>query len=85
MNSLVFAVLDVKAKAYMQPFFSPNRATAVRALAVAMRDAGSLIGKHPEDFALFEIGSFEDGSGVLTGAPGPSHVCTAVSLTGDSR
>lgn len=61
----VFAVRDSKAKAFLQPFFSGTVESAIRAFGDAVREDKSPICKHPEDYVLYELGSFDDGTGYL--------------------
>lgn len=65
MNLNVYSVYDLKAKAFLTPFFLPQDAMAVRALIDAVGDPGHQFAKHPEDYQLFRLGSFDDGLGVL--------------------
>ena len=61
----VFAVYDIKARAYMSPFFMPNREMAVRAFSTGVNEEKSELNKHPADFTLFHIGAFDDETGNL--------------------
>lgn len=61
MVHLMYTVFDVKTGAYMVPFYQPTRGAAERAFIDAVRDPSHTFAKHPEDFTLFEIGSFDDG------------------------
>lgn len=61
----VFAVRDVKAQAMLQPFFSNASGSAQRAFGDAVLDGKSPISMHPEDYVLYEIGSYDDNSGEL--------------------
>lgn len=54
----IFTVNDVKAGAYMTPFFSRNRNTAIRDLQTAVNDPEHMFHKHPEDYTLFWLGEF---------------------------
>lgn len=56
----IFSVYDSKAEAYLQPFFMNSSGSAIRAFTELCNDATSMFGKHPADFTLFELGSFED-------------------------
>jgi hypothetical protein len=60
MITKVFSVYDVKAGFYGQPFFSPNKETALRSFGDACKDEKSMVHKHPSDFVLFEVGEFDD-------------------------
>lgn len=59
----MFALRDLKAQAYLQPFFSSANGSAIRALSDAVNDKSSPISKHPEDYVLYEIGVFDDVNG----------------------
>lgn len=66
----MFSVRDCKAQAFLQPFFSTAVGSAVRALEDAVNDGQSPIAKHPADYVLYEVGSFDDQTGeVATLAP----------------
>ena len=63
----MFSVYDLKAQAFLQPFFSVHAGSAIRAFEDAVGDSASPIGKHPSDYQLFELGYFDDHSGELRG------------------
>lgn len=60
-----FAVFDIKTAAFGQPFFSATRASAQRSFLGACQDKQTMLGTHPEDFQLFDLGGFDDQSGML--------------------
>lgn len=60
----VFGVRDAKALAFLQPFFSVSVGAAIRAFSDAVNeDVKSPLGKHPEDYVLYELASFDDNTG----------------------
>ena len=59
----VFGVRDGKAQAFLQPFFSVAVGSAVRAFSDTVNEGNNQIAKHPEDYVLFELGSWFDDSG----------------------
>lgn len=61
----VFAVRDLKANAFLQPFVSNSNGAAMRTFGDACGEPQSVFYKHPEDFMLFEIGSYDDNAGLL--------------------
>lgn len=65
MKVLVYSVFDSKASCYGQPFFCLSREVAQRAFIDTIADPNSMLGKHPEDFSLFELGSFNDENGAF--------------------
>ncbi|AXH75449.1 MAG: nonstructural protein [Microviridae sp.] len=62
----MFSVYDSKAQVFSNPFTSHNTFTALRDFQAAALDGNSQISQYPEDFVLFEIGHFEDETGVLS-------------------
>ena len=56
----IFTVYDSKAELFMQPFFMPTTGQALRSFEDTCNDPSTLFAKHPADFTLFEIGSYED-------------------------
>lgn len=62
----IFSVFDEKAKAFLPPFFLPEKAMAVRVFSDCANDVNHQFGKHPEDYTLFELGNFDGSSGQLT-------------------
>lgn len=61
----IFSLHDVKSQAYAQPFYAPNRAVAIRHYMAAREDSASLVSKYPGDFRLYELGTFDDATGVI--------------------
>ena len=55
----IFSVYDSKVEAYIQPFFMQSRGQAIRAFGDTAGDKTTNIGKHPADFTLFELGTFD--------------------------
>lgn len=63
MTSKVFAVYDSKVEAYLNPFIMQSKGQALRAFADTVNDSATQFNKHPGDFTLFEIGSYDDQNG----------------------
>jgi len=60
MTHKMFVIYDVKANAYMQPWFLTQEGMALRAFSDCVNDADHNFGRHPEDYTLFNIGYFDD-------------------------
>lgn len=56
----VFAARDMKAEAFLQPYYSPNVGSAVRAFGDACNEKNSPFNKHPNDYVLYEIATYDD-------------------------
>lgn len=76
----VFSVYDAKVEAFMAPFFCVTTGQAVRMFSDAIQDEKTNFCKHPEDFALFELGTFDDAGGQLHSNATAKHVITALEL-----
>lgn len=62
----VYAVFDVKADAYISPFFQSNDGMARRVFSDGANDKETMLGRHPEDYKLVRVGKFDDRTGVIT-------------------
>lgn len=61
----VFTVLDVKADAFMTPFFSATEATAIRSFQAASNEEGHAFHRNAEDFTLWRIGTWDENEGLF--------------------
>jgi len=62
----LYTIYDSKEEIYHQPFFLLNEAVALRQFGDMANDKDSKISKHPEDYTLWHLGSYEDSSATLT-------------------
>lgn len=60
MTTNVFSVFDKKARAFGLPYFAPTLGVGIRTFSDAVSDAQSMWSKHPEDYDLYHIGSYDD-------------------------
>jgi len=60
-----FCLLDTKVSAFATPFFMPHIGNAVRACAELGQDMTTTVGRHPADFHLYEIGTYDDQTGLM--------------------
>lgn len=65
MITKAFAVMDVKAQAFLAPFFFLHTGQAQRAFGDAVRDPNHAFSRNPGDYTLFYLGTFDDTTGVL--------------------
>jgi len=75
-----FAILDVKAAAYGLPFFLDTVGIALRSFSDVCADQRSVISKHPQDYSMYHIGTFDPCSSQLTSLPQPVFVCSALQM-----
>jgi len=78
----VMAVYDKKARAYLTPFFVSHIDIATRSFKQASNTAGHQVNAHPEDFALWHLGTFNDENAVFKLCMVPVHIAEAAQLKG---
>lgn len=82
----MFAAYDSAAKAYLSPFQLPREEMAIRAFTDVVNSANHDFANHPEDYALFLLGEFDNRTGQFTcHTPGPKCVCTALEVKKSSH
>lgn len=74
----IFTCFDQKAKLYTRPFFYTELGEALRNFTDVANDTQHEIGRHPADYTLMEIGTFDETSGSLTSYDTPISHGTAV-------
>lgn len=62
----MFTVYDSKVEAHLPPVLFQTKAEFLRVIGSNINDPNSQIGKYPEDFTLFEIGTWDEQKGVVT-------------------
>lgn len=76
----VFTVRDSKVEAYLQPFFMRSYGEAERAFRTVMNNPEHQMSKHPEDFSLYEIGDYDDNTGIIEPLMEPKHIVKGVDV-----
>lgn len=79
MKKVIMAIRDVKAQAWLTPMFFHARGQGVRVFGDAVNGESGDIAKHPEDYRLFEIGTYDENSGEIVGI-NPEFVTDGSSL-----
>ena len=75
-----YSIFDTKALQYHPPFFQATDGAAVRLLQDLVSDLNTTVGRHPNDFVLYCIGTYDDSEGLLSPALPRLHVMDAVAL-----
>lgn len=59
---IILSVRDTKAGSFAQPFYAPTLVHGIRSFldAAAAEHPDNMMRKHPEDFELYHLGSFND-------------------------
>jgi hypothetical protein len=66
MINKIYSIYDCKVEAYLQPFFLKSKGEAIRGFTELSNDDKTNIAKYPEDFTLFELGSYDDANAKFT-------------------
>ncbi len=80
MKHKMFSVFDVKAQAYLPPFCLHETAMAVRAFSDCVNGGDHQFGRHPGDYTLFELGSFDDSVCVVSCTASAMKVCNGLEV-----
>lgn len=62
----IYTIYDTKAEHYGNPVFIRTDAEARRMFGQVANDESTEIGRHPEDFLLYRIGSWDAENGKIT-------------------
>lgn len=77
MKSRIFSVRDVKAGAYLQPFYSVNTETALRSFKFTAEDSKHDFNRFASDYQLYELGEYDDVSGNVSSLAQPHYIACA--------
>lgn len=75
-----YTLHDVKALQYNPPFFAINDAIARRMVGELATDLNTSVGRHPSDFKLYKLGSYDDAKAEFHLLPIMEHVVDIVAL-----
>lgn len=76
-----YVIYDLKSLSYGQPFFAVNHATAKRIVSEAASDMNTSLGRHPQDYVVYCVGSFCNDRALIVGLDPKEHVADVISLT----
>ena len=68
MKQIICTVKDRAADAYGRPMFVPSAGVAIRSFSdeINRNNADNQLFNHPDDFDLYELGEFDDNSGLFS-------------------
>lgn len=88
MTYQVLSVFDSKAKVFFEPKMFRSKEEALRAFKDMSNDKSLELGKHPEDYSLMYLGTYDDGLGKFDSLNVPENLGLAASfveLRSDSK
>lgn len=80
MTMNVYSIFDRKSLIYNTPWFQPTHGAATRILEDLVNDLSTNVGRHPNDYVLYCIGSYDDQKGLLIPIAPLVHVMDAIAL-----
>lgn len=81
----IFAIKDIKHDSFANPFFSKNVPEAMRQIIMATDNPNSILAKFPQDFVLYQSGSFMEDTGRLVEFEDPVMISPVSSLLDRTR
>jgi hypothetical protein len=72
----IYTVHDSKAETFARPVFQNTVGEAVRAFSDECSNEHSMLNKHPEDFNLYKLGEYDQGTGLFSTIV-PVHIASA--------
>lgn len=76
----MFCMYDRKSLIYNPPLFCHNSGHALRVFTDIFRQADSVVGRYPDDFQVWEIGTFDDQTGATVALLKPHLLCAGTEL-----
>lgn len=73
----VYALKDIKGELYEAPFYVRTTAEAIRAFRKAYLTENSPVRLYPDDFALYELGTFNEETAGFNLKEAPVLICVA--------
>lgn len=61
----IYAIRDLKAKKFQQPWLAINDEVAIRQFKTLCQDKSTLFGNYPEDFDLMKLGEYSEDNGSI--------------------
>jgi len=82
MNQVIVSVKDTAAQVFGRPVFVPSIGVAMRSFRdeVNRKDSTEDLARHPDDFELYELATFDDATGIIVMLPEPRMVARAKDL-----
>lgn len=74
----IYAVYDLKAESFSQPFFAVNDAVASRLFVDGVRDRETPVGRNAADYNLMRVGAWNADKGLVAGTDAPIPVMSGL-------
>ena len=74
----LFSIYDSKAESFSNPVYLNSTGLAVRTFSDSVQDPESQFAKHPADYTLFELGTYDDQTAEFKLLPTPKSLFIAI-------
>lgn len=78
MEVKVFSIFDEKSLVYTSPFHAVHKGEAIRSFSDLVTDNQTRIAKHPGDYKLYMLGTYDDVAGQYKSLTAPEFIAHAV-------
>jgi len=78
MKNYLYVIYDAKSESYMGPHANRTMGEAIRAFSDAVNDPETMLYKHPEDYTLMEVATFNLDSGMISAYDAKKPVTSAL-------
>lgn len=85
MKVIVCGVFDRALGAFGRPFFAAARGVAVRGFGDEVNNPQSEFSKHPSDYELWELATWDDQSGEFSMVKAKERICRAADLVKEAQ
>ena len=77
----IFTIYDNKAMAYLPPFFLHRTEMALRTFSDCVNSKDHQFGRHPADYNIFELGTYDDEHAKITEYTAPKNLGNGLEYT----
>lgn len=81
----VFSIYDSAISTWLPPMYARNKGEMLRNFSDGVKDRESKLSKHPGDYSLFELGTFDDDKCIFTLLKAPIRLCLAMDFVSDGH
>lgn len=80
MVKIIFSIKDNKSGLFANPITAVHKAEVIRGLQSAIKKEGIPFNTHTQDFEMYQLGTIEDQTGLITPEKSPIHVINLIDL-----
>lgn len=75
-----YTIYDSKSLQYHSPWFASTDGAATRSMADLVNDQNTSLGRHPRDYSLWHVGTWDDNKGQFYPQTPPLHIVDGIAL-----